>query len=114
MIIVFEWVPFFDAGAANNQLADPVNGDVAIAAQGITYVPDFVANRMGIVNCANEAYGRVGDDADDDPAIARHLGTAAGPNPSSSFLPEALLSSPALLSARTPLSERVLGLGTPR
>eukprot|EP00811_Abedinium_folium_P034570 NODE_7441_length_1578_cov_3.649897.p1 GENE.NODE_7441_length_1578_cov_3.649897~~NODE_7441_length_1578_cov_3.649897.p1 ORF type:complete len:442 (-),score=152.76 NODE_7441_length_1578_cov_3.649897:193-1518(-) len=58
-------------GAANNQLADPADGDVAIAERGITYVPDFVANRMGIVNCANETYGRVGDE---DPAIMRHLG----------------------------------------
>eukprot|EP00656_Telonema_subtile_P043527 TRINITY_DN49871_c0_g1_i2.p1 TRINITY_DN49871_c0_g1~~TRINITY_DN49871_c0_g1_i2.p1 ORF type:complete len:154 (-),score=50.43 TRINITY_DN49871_c0_g1_i2:169-630(-) len=62
-------------GAANNQLADPANGDAAIASMGITYVPDFVANRMGIVNCANEQYGRVGKlgDHSDDPAIARHL-----------------------------------------
>jgi len=62
-------------GAANNQLADPVNGDAAMAASGITFVPDFVANRMGIVNCANEQYGRVGKlgDHNDDPAIARHL-----------------------------------------
>ena len=39
-------------------------------------MPDFIANRMGIVNCANEAYGRVGALGDhmDDPAIARHLG----------------------------------------
>ena len=46
----------------------------------IIYVPDFVANRMGIVNCANEAYGRVGALGGDnplwymdDPAVARHL-----------------------------------------
>ena len=36
---------------------------------GIAYVPDFVANRMGIVNCANEQYGNLPDD----PAIARHF-----------------------------------------
>jgi leucine dehydrogenase len=62
-------------GAANNQLKDPFRGDEAIAAKGITYIPDFLANRMGIVNCANEAYGRVGrlGDHKDDPAIARHL-----------------------------------------
>lgn len=40
-------------GAANNQLLDP-NDDSAFLDKGITYVPDFVANRMGIVNCANE------------------------------------------------------------
>lgn len=63
-------------GAANNQLSDPFNGDQSIADRGITYVPDFVANRMGIVNCANETYGRVGKLGDhlDDPAISRHLG----------------------------------------
>ena len=42
----------------------------ALVRRGIVYVPDFVANRMGIVNCANEAYGHVPGD----PAIARHLG----------------------------------------
>lgn len=44
-------------GAANNQLADPENGDRGLCERGITYVPDFVANRMGIVNCANEQVG---------------------------------------------------------
>ena len=34
-------------GAANNQLQDPFRGDEAIAAKGITYIPDFLANRMG-------------------------------------------------------------------
>ena len=49
---------------------------------GIIYVPDFVANRMGIVNCANEQYGRVGRPGDhrDDPAIARHLTDATWEN----------------------------------
>eukprot|EP00658_Telonema_sp_P-2_P023105 TRINITY_DN19252_c0_g1_i2.p1 TRINITY_DN19252_c0_g1~~TRINITY_DN19252_c0_g1_i2.p1 ORF type:complete len:109 (+),score=15.89 TRINITY_DN19252_c0_g1_i2:253-579(+) len=49
---------------------------------GIVYVPDFVANRMGIVNCANEQYGRVGrlGDHTDDPAIARHLQDLDWPN----------------------------------
>lgn len=41
-----------------------------VAHTGITYVPDFLANRMGIVNCANEQYGYVNDD----PAIHRHFG----------------------------------------
>ena len=40
-------------GAANNQLEDP-SSDYGMAARGITYVPDFVCNRMGIVNCSNE------------------------------------------------------------
>jgi glutamate dehydrogenase/leucine dehydrogenase len=56
-------------GGANNQLEDPTRDAPALAAQGILYVPDFLANRMGIVNCANEQYGTF----DDDPAILRHL-----------------------------------------
>merc|ERR1719473_2665511 len=38
-------------GAANNQLEDPPRDDRALAQAGVCYVPDFVANRMGIVNC---------------------------------------------------------------
>jgi leucine dehydrogenase len=56
-------------GAANNQLLDDRRDDQALAARGITYVPDFLANRMGIVRCADEAYGHVPDD----PAIERHF-----------------------------------------
>jgi hypothetical protein len=47
---------------------DPLLG--ALKEQGILYVPDFLANRMGIVNCANEQYGSF----DEDPAILVHLG----------------------------------------
>jgi len=57
-------------GAANNPLANEEADAAALAGRGIVYVPDFLANRMGIVWCANEQYGRL----DDDPAIARHLG----------------------------------------
>ncbi len=57
-------------GAANNQLLDDRRDDRLLAERGIAYVPDFVANRMGIVNCANEQYGRI----DADPAIERHFG----------------------------------------
>jgi glutamate dehydrogenase/leucine dehydrogenase len=56
-------------GAANNQLLDDRRDDRALAERGIVYVPDYVANRMGIVNCANEQYGHVAND----PAIARHF-----------------------------------------
>lgn len=56
-------------GAANNQLLDDRRDDSALAERGIVYVPDFVANRMGIVNCANEQYGWLSDD----PAIERHF-----------------------------------------
>ena len=60
-------------GAANNQLLDDRRDDQLLTDRGITYVPDFVANRMGIVNCANEQYGTVGGAAGD-PAIERHFG----------------------------------------
>ena len=56
-------------GAANNQLLDDKRDMEALVQRKIVYVPDFVANRMGIVNCANEAYGHVPND----PAITRHL-----------------------------------------
>jgi glutamate dehydrogenase/leucine dehydrogenase len=56
-------------GAANNQLLDDRRDDAALAERGLLYVPDFVANRMGIVNCANEQYGSLRKD----PAIHRHF-----------------------------------------
>jgi glutamate dehydrogenase/leucine dehydrogenase len=57
-------------GAANNQLEDEQRDGDAISARGLLYVPDFVANRMGIVNCANEEFGTLPDD----PLIQRHFG----------------------------------------
>lgn len=57
-------------GAANNQLLDEETDAVSITEKGIVFVPDFIANRMGIVTCANEQYGYVSDD----PAITRHFG----------------------------------------
>ncbi len=57
-------------GAANNQLLDEPRDATALLERGITYVPDFVCNRMGIVHCANEQYGYVPDD----PTIRRHFG----------------------------------------
>jgi glutamate dehydrogenase/leucine dehydrogenase len=56
-------------GAANNQLEDAERDGADVSGRGIIYVPDFLTNRMGIVNCANEAYGYVNDD----PFIERHL-----------------------------------------
>jgi glutamate dehydrogenase/leucine dehydrogenase len=56
-------------GAANNQLKDPVQDGAAIRHRNIAYVPDFLVNRMGIVNCANEQYGYVPHD----PFIQRHF-----------------------------------------
>ncbi len=56
-------------GAANNQLEDSDSDGQLLCDRGIIYVPDFLTNRMGIVNCANEQYGYVNDD----PYIERHL-----------------------------------------
>ncbi|MFV0441277.1 MAG: Leu/Phe/Val dehydrogenase [Lachnospirales bacterium] len=43
-------------GAANNVLLDPETG-VALEELGITYIPDYIANAGGIINCAPEAIG---------------------------------------------------------
>jgi leucine dehydrogenase len=56
-------------GAANNQLEDPKRDDTALFDRGVVYVPDFLANRMGIVNAANEQYGYITGD----PLFERHL-----------------------------------------
>lgn len=56
-------------GAANNALEDDERDALALAERQIVYVPDFVANRMGIVFCANEHAGSLPDD----PEIAKHL-----------------------------------------
>ncbi len=45
------------AGGANNQLEAPVKHANDLYNRGIIYVPDFIINRMGIVNCANEPNG---------------------------------------------------------
>ena len=49
-------------GAANNQLAGAHVAD-SLAAAGILYVPDFLANAGGIINIAEEAHGYDGDRA---------------------------------------------------
>ncbi|MDX1569003.1 MAG: Glu/Leu/Phe/Val dehydrogenase dimerization domain-containing protein [Xanthomonadales bacterium] len=56
-------------GAANNQLEAPARDCRLLAENGVLFVPDFLANRMGIVNCANEQYGWFPGD----PAIDKHL-----------------------------------------
>lgn len=56
-------------GSANNPLGDEVADAARLDERGITFVPDFVANRMGIVFVSNEQYGRV----QDDPDVVRHL-----------------------------------------
>jgi glutamate dehydrogenase/leucine dehydrogenase len=66
-------IPFIQAkivcGGANNQLLEDDRDANALATRNIVYVPDFVANRMGIVRCANEQYGTLPAD----PAIQRHF-----------------------------------------
>ena len=57
------------SGAANNQLEDSERDDQLLHEEGILYVPDFLTNRMGIVNCANEQYGFVTED----PFFEKHL-----------------------------------------
>jgi len=57
-------------GAANDQLVDEQRDSRALKECGVTYVPDFLVNRMGIVACSNEQYGGVNGD----PMIQRHLG----------------------------------------
>jgi len=72
-IINPETIPMLKAkivcGAANNQLQNPERDGKALMDKSITYIPDFLTNRMGIVNCANEQYGYV----DNDPYFHRHL-----------------------------------------
>ncbi|KAL2912165.1 hypothetical protein HK105_208367 [Polyrhizophydium stewartii] len=58
-------------GAANNQLRDIKTDDKLLQKHGITYLPDFLVNRMGIVNCCDEHMGII----DDDPRLEEHLGT---------------------------------------
>lgn len=50
-------------GAANNQLEDTPRDGKLLFEKGITYIPDFLTNRMGIVTCANEQYGYVNNDS---------------------------------------------------
>lgn len=55
-------------GAANNQLLDELRDNAALRARGIRYTPDYVANRMGVVDCMSEAFGHLSKD----PAIEHH------------------------------------------
>lgn len=56
-------------GAANNQLEDAERDDGLLFSKNILYIPDFLVNRMGIVNCSNEQYGYINDDT----FFERHL-----------------------------------------
>ncbi len=48
-------------GAANNQLGEPHDAD-RLQERGILYVPDYLCNRMGITNCADEWAGYLEED----------------------------------------------------
>lgn len=49
-------------GAANNQLLLPSDDAEDLFLRNKIYLPDFFINRMGIINCANEQYGRLEED----------------------------------------------------
>lgn len=49
-------------GAANNILKEPESDAELLHKKGIGMVPDFVCNRMGIVNCADEWQGYLAED----------------------------------------------------
>jgi glutamate dehydrogenase/leucine dehydrogenase len=59
-------------GAANNQLGDVKRDDRLLLENKKMYVPDFLVNRMGIVNCADEEHIGI---IEDDPKLDLHLGT---------------------------------------
>ena len=69
-----ETIPTIEApivcGAANNQLHDPLRDDRRLRDAGVLFMPDFLVNRMGIVQCADEQYGY----APNDSKLERHLG----------------------------------------
>jgi len=48
-------------GAANNQLGEPHDAE-RLNERGILYVPDYLCNRMGITNCADEWAGYLEED----------------------------------------------------
>lgn len=48
-------------GAANNQLGEPHDAK-RLEERGILYVPDYLCNRMGITNCADEWAGYLEED----------------------------------------------------
>jgi glutamate dehydrogenase/leucine dehydrogenase/methionyl-tRNA synthetase len=48
-------------GAANNQLGEPHDAE-RMNARGILFVPDYLCNRMGITNCADEWAGYLQED----------------------------------------------------
>lgn len=62
-VVNVDTVPLLKAkyiiGAANNQLLVSPSDANNLFERNIIYLPDFFINRMGIINCANEQYGRL-------------------------------------------------------
>lgn len=52
-------------GGANNILGNEGKDGETLYEKGIIYIPDFVCNWMGIVNCANEAFGYLEEDVEE-------------------------------------------------
>jgi glutamate dehydrogenase/leucine dehydrogenase len=52
-------------GGANNILGNEDQDGELLYRKGIVYIPDFVCNWMGIVNCANEVFGYLEEDVKD-------------------------------------------------
>ncbi|MCH9649567.1 MAG: class I tRNA ligase family protein [Deltaproteobacteria bacterium] len=50
-------------GAANNILGEPADAE-RLRERGIAFVPDYVCNRMGITNCADEWQGYLAEDVE--------------------------------------------------
>lgn len=61
-------------GAANNQLFNLDHSAQQLADRGITFIPDFLVNRMGIVCCADEAIGYIVP-REKDLNVLKHLGS---------------------------------------
>jgi glutamate dehydrogenase/leucine dehydrogenase len=60
-------------GSANNQLEDDARDGRALYERGVAFVPGIIANRMGVVQCANEQYGAPAPDA----VVDAHLSPTA-------------------------------------
>jgi leucine dehydrogenase len=52
-------------GGANNILDDEDRDAALLHARGVTFIPDFLCNRMGIINCADEWLGYSMKDVED-------------------------------------------------
>lgn len=72
-------------GGANNILGDENRDGETLYEKEIVYIPDFISNWMGIVNCANEAFGYLEEDIEKalekvTPTVREVLDTARAEN----------------------------------